>query len=220
MAISEFKYVSGSSLGAIANKVRTHIADGWQPYNPLSWADGKYVQQLIKGSPVGGSAGTVTDIEYQAAPTLGGIIANVTASVAAGNNPYGPTAYVNGMVLQTMVEGTPPGSGGGGGGGEASLVTLTDVNIGFADPLGAGHFIMCYGGNAEDGYLFSNFELSSTVQGLIDAFAPAVADARINALRPKMAYVAPATEDLFSVTQQLNALLIALTGYNYMEPAP
>lgn len=139
----------------------------------------------------------------------------VLSMAAEGYVPYGSALYdaFARLWTQTMVIGDVAGGGGGGGGGVDKLVDLTDINLGISEPLAAGHFIMCYGGNVEDGYLFSNFQLSSTVQGLIDAFTPGVIDIE----RAVMSNITAASDEADALVK-FNNLLGLLKSGGYMAP--
>lgn len=113
MAITEFKAEMSPSLYGLESAVSAAIADGWQPLNPVSFVDGKYVQQLIKGSTTGGSAGTITDIAYAQSVSIRALTSVIDAYVADGFDPYGEIVTLNGQSVVVLTKGTPPGGGGG-----------------------------------------------------------------------------------------------------------
>lgn len=94
----------------------------------------------------------------------------VLDKAAEGYIPYGASYSVERKFLQTMVIGDVAGGGGSSGGG--SIATLTDVFYGDLQPPGAGDFLFAYAMDG-DNPKWTNYNLSSVVEGLITAFTPA-----------------------------------------------
>lgn len=133
MAITNFQYVASPTMSALQAAVLDLIDQGYQPYNFLSFANSQFIQMMIQGVPEGGSVGTVTDVNYIVAHSLPAMNSEVISQLALGLNIYGPTQQLDGVLVQTMTDGIPPG-GGGGGGGEGGAITMGFSQAAYNDP--------------------------------------------------------------------------------------
>lgn len=210
MAISEFKVETSPSLSGLELAVNAAIADGWQPLNPVSFADGKYVQQLIKGTPTGGSAGTVEEVNYFQSISLRALSPAMTSAIGLGFDPYGPTTSTNGQILQTLVKGTPPGGGGGGGGGSYTLAGASDLDVGLAGPWAADQVLLVYQLDGETSApKFTNIPFGATIQ----SNAQAIVDQEFNDRR--LTEIEDAT-DATDLLTKFNLLLADLKAKEMM----
>lgn len=95
----------------------------------------------------------------------------VLEKAVEGYIPYGASYSTERKFLQTMVIGDVAGGGSGGGGG--SIATLTDVSLGLVSPLATGDMLLV-GDMDGDAATWINLPFNPTVQGLVEAFGPAV----------------------------------------------